>query len=194
MRLLALLCLALLSACGGGGADAPSAPVPVAVYGDSLSSGYLADTRLSPTPVERLTEYSGGAIKAIDYSVSGLTASEASIKGGEPVVLLRLGYADAIMGVPDELHQQGMERLIAQLKQDGRRPVIAGVLTAPEEYDAAAQRLDAIQRSIAQRHGLQFIDVRSLGRVTMGDPVHPDRSGSDRVSLFIAQELVRGMK
>lgn len=192
MRFIALLCLALLCACGGGGGD--KTPVPVAIYGDSLSSGYLADTRLSPTPVERLTEYAGGAIKAVDYSVSGLTASETSIKGGEPVVLLRLGYADAILGVPEELHQQGMERLVTQLKQDGKRVVIAGVLMAPDPYDTAAQRNDAIQRNIAQRNGLQFIDVRSLGRVTMGDPVHPDRAGSDRVSLFIAQELVRGMR
>lgn len=192
MRFIALLCLALLCACGGGGGD--QTPVPVAIYGDSLSSGYLADTRLSPTPVERLTEYAGGAIKAVDYSVSGLTASETSIKGGEPVVLLRLGYADAILGVPEEMHRQGMERLVTQLKQDGKRVVIAGVLMAPDPYDTAAQRNDAIQRNIAQRHGLQFIDVRSLGRVTMGDPVHPDRAGSDRVSLFIAQELVRGMR
>lgn len=191
MRSLALLLLALLSACGGGG---DHQPVPVAVYGDSLSTGYVADTRLSPTPVERLTEYSAGAIKAIDYAVSGITAPEVSIASGEPVVLLRLGYADALKGVPEDAHAQAMESIVAQLKQSGRRPVIVGVLVAPPEYDEAAQRLDTVQRGIAQRYGLQFIDVRALGRVTMGDPIHPDRAGSDKVSMFIAQELVRGMK
>jgi hypothetical protein len=28
----------------------------------------------------------------------------------------------------------------------------------------------------------------------MGDPIHPDRAGSDKVSMFIAKEIARGMK
>lgn len=193
MRLLALLLLALLSACGGGGGGEPQ-PVNIAVYGDSLSTGYLADTRLSPTPVERLTEYGAGAFKAVDYSRSGMTAPEAKLAGQESTVVFRLGYADAILGVSEADHTKAIEALVKQATGEGRRVVLVGVLTAPDEHDAAARRLDAIQRDIAKRHGLQFIDVRSLGRVTMGDPIHPDRAGSDRVSLFIAQELNRGMR
>lgn len=190
----ALLCLffVLLSACGGGG-DSTS-PTAVAVYGDSLSSGYVSNTRLSPTPVERLTEYSAGAIKAADYSRDGMTAPEVKIAGNEAVVLLRMGYADAVKGVDESAHTDAMESLIRSLLASGRTPVIAGVLTAPDEHDAAAQRLDNVQHGLASRYGLQFIDVRSLGKVSMGDPIHPDRAGSDRVSLFIAQELVKGLK
>jgi len=191
----ALLCLffVLLSACGGGGGD-DTKPIAVAVYGDSLSSGYVSNTRLSPTPVERLTEYSAGAIKAVDYSRDGMTAPEVKIAGNEAMVLLRMGYADAVKGVDESAHTDAMESLIRSLIASGRTPVIAGVLTAPDEHDAAAKRLDDIQRGLASRHGLQFIDVRSLGKVSMGDPIHPDRAGSDRVSLFIAQELVKGLK
>lgn len=191
----ALLCLffVLLSACGGGGGD-DTKPIAVAVYGDSLSSGYVSNTLLSPTPVERLTEYSAGAIKAVDYSRDGMTAPEAKIAGNEAVVLLRMGYADAVKGVDESAHKDAMESLILSLLASGRTPVIAGVLTAPDEHDAAAQRLDNVQRGLASRHGLQFIDVRSLGKVSMGDPIHPDRAGSDRVSMFIAQELVKGLK
>lgn len=193
----ALLCLffVLLSACGGGGGDSttPTA-VAVAVYGDSLSSGYVSNTRLSPTPVERLTEYSAGVINAVDYSHNGMTAPEVKITGTETVVLLRLGYADAVKGVQDTTHAEAMEAIVLTLINSGRKPVIVGVLAAPDEFDAKAQRFDVIQRNIAMRHWLQFIDVRSLGKVSMGDPIHPDRAGSDRVSLFIAQELVKGLK
>jgi hypothetical protein len=193
MRYLALLLFALLSACGGGGGG-DTQPVQIAVYGDSLSSGYVGSTRLSPTPVERLTEYSDGAFKAVDYSRSGMTAPETKLAGQEPVVVLRLGYADAVLGVTDADHAKAIEALVAQAEGSGRRVVIVGVLMAPDEYDARAQQFNAIQRSIAQRHGLQFVDVRSLGRVTMGDPIHPDRAGSDKVSMFIAKEIARGMK
>lgn len=192
MRALLCLLFVLLSACGGGGE--PTTPTAVAVYGDSLSSGYVGNTRLSPTPVERLTEYGGGAFIAVDYSRNGMTAPEVKIAGNEPVALLRLGYADAVKGVAESAHAAAMELLIDSLLASGRTPVIVGVLTAPDEHDAAAKRLDNIQRELASRYRLQFIDVRSLGRVTMGDPIHPDRAGSDKVSLFIAQELLIGMK
>lgn len=191
MRALLYLFFVLLSACGGGD---DTKPIAVAVYGDSLSSGYVSNTRLSPTPVERLTEYSAGAIKAVDYSRDGMTAPEVKIAGNEAVVLLRMGYADAVKGVDESAHTDAMESLIRSLLASGRTPVIAGVLTAPDEYDPAAKRLDDIQRELAHRRNLQFIDVRSLGRVSMGDQIHPDRAGSDRVSLFIAQELVKGLK
>lgn len=193
MLYLALLLFALLSACGGGGGGDPQ-PIQIAVYGDSLSSGYVGNTRLSPTPVERLTEYGEGAFRAVDYSRSGMTAPETKLAGQEPVVVLRLGYADAVLGVTDADHTKAIEALVSQAEGSGRRVVIVGVLMAPDEYDAQGQRFDSIQRSIAQRHGLQFVDVRSLGRVTMGDPIHPDRAGSDKVSMFIAKEIARGMK
>lgn len=191
MRALLYLFFVLLSACGGGD---DTKPIAVAVYGDSLSSGYVSNTRLSPTPVERLTEYSAGAIKAVDYSRDGMTAPEVKIAGNEAVVLLRMGYADAVKGVDESAHTDAMESLIRSLLASGRTPVIAGVLTAPDEYDPAAKRLDDIQRELAHRRNLQFIDVRSLGRVTMGDQIHPDRAGSDKVSMFIAQELARHLK
>lgn len=193
MRIIYALLLALLTACGGGGGWSPQ-PVQIAVYGDSLSSGYVGNTRLSPTPVERLTEYGEGAFRAVDYARSGMTAPETKLTGSEPIVVLRLGYADAILGMTEADHAKAMEALVAQAEGSGRRVVIVGVLMAPDEYDAQGQRFDAIQRGIAQRNGLQFIDVRSLGRVSMGDPLHPDRAGSDKVSMFIAKEIARGMK
>ena len=123
-----------------------------------------------------------------------MTAPEAKIAGNEAVVLLRMGYADAVKGVDESAHTDAMESLILSLLASGRTPVIAGVLTAPDEHDAAAQRLNNVQHGLASRYGLQFIDVRSLGKVSMGDPIHPDTAASDRVSMFIAQELEKGLK
>lgn len=193
MRFVFLIFAFLLTACGGGGEDSNS--TTVAVYGDSLSSGFYAGGRLSPTPVQRLEEYGGGAFVVVDKSKSGMTAPELPvINGSENVVLLRLGYADAVLGVSEKDHAAAMQKAVDDVLAIGHVPVIVGLLQPPEEYETAARSLDRVQREISDKTGVAFIDVWSLGRVSLADQIHPDRSGSDKATLAIARQLVLILK
>jgi hypothetical protein len=190
-HLAAITAIAILTACGGGGGSGDGPAPAVAIYGDSLTTGEYTGGQHSPTPAQRIAEYSGHPVAA--YAVQGLVAPAVqSVAGqGEPVVLFRLGYADAVLGVPAEDTRAAMERLVSDVRSTGRRAVIVGVLAAPEPYTAAAAANNATMRGIATSNGLQFIDVQAVGPVALIDNIHPTQAAADAVALFIAKEIVK---
>lgn len=185
MKFITLVLAFALTACGGGGSDAQDT---IAIYGDSLTTGFINGQHLSPSPAERLAEYTGA--RAVSHAVNSRPAGDnVYTPGPENIVLLRVGYVDALLPTPTPVHafSASMQRLIDSAA--GKRVVIVGVTQPPEQYAASAQVIDAALRDVAARNGLQFIDVWSVGRVSFGDPIHPDRAGSDKLTAFIAKEL-----
>jgi len=154
----AALLVALL-ACGGGhepdGADGASAAelagfvasaqaqtttrrarkVQVAFYGDSLTAN-------------RVAEIADGAFLAADYAVWGqgsyapLSPTDTSAR----VVVIRYGMADAIRLMTPAETVANVTALAAQVRAQGRRPIIVGMPCLDSELGAAtAQALLAVQ-------------------------------------------------
>jgi hypothetical protein len=48
---------------------------------------------------------------------------------------------------------------------------------------------DADQKALAESLNAFFIDVRSLGHISMNDDIHPDQAGSDKTSRLIADSI-----
>ena len=86
----------------------------------------------------------------MDYSRNGMTAPEVKIAGNEPLRCCCHRGTQMQSMACRICHAAAMELLIDSLLASGRTPVIVGVLTAPDEHDAAAKRLDNIQRELLQ--------------------------------------------
>lgn len=91
--LAALVLVAMLVGCGGGGTggELVQTPAPTSVptsaralvlvsfYGDSITSGAIkpAPGWLNPRPVARITELAAGALQGVDWSLGGATVQDA---------------------------------------------------------------------------------------------------------------------
>jgi len=154
--------LATLIACGGGLADDPASaatdgapaaevqgftasaasatttrrtrPVQVAMYGDSLT-------------VNRVLQIAGGAFLAADYAVWG-QGSFAPLNPADhaPVVVIRYGMADSIRQMTPAETVANVTALAAQVRAQGRRPIIVGMPCLDSDLGAAtAQAMRAVQ-------------------------------------------------
>ena len=148
VALAALLSVAVLVGCGGGGTSGepvlPLSPVAVSFYGDSITSGAIkpAPGWLNPRPVARITELAAGALQGVDWSLGGATVQDArdgtpgmpfgpfaqAIKlDASPVVVIRYATANALR-FADRLpeYQRTLTDMVAQAQAAGKTVVLAG--------------------------------------------------------------------
>ena len=150
--------LAALIACGGGlGDDQPgpdtdgasaaemqgffassaarrARPVQVAFYGDSLT-------------VNRVLDIAGGAFIGADYAVWGQGSyAPLNARDTAPVVVIRYGMADSIRLMTPAETVANVTALAAQVRAQGRRPLIVGLPCLDSDLGAAtAEALRAVQ-------------------------------------------------
>lgn len=171
--LLALIA-AMLAACGGGECDpAPTGP-QVAFYGDSLT-------------VNRTLLIASGAFTAADYAKWG-QPSTAPLHPADraPIVVIRYGMADAILGMPPEQTVANVAALAAQVRRQGRVALIVGMPCLDSELGAAtAQALRAIQT----------VDVATgcapAPRTT--DGIHPTTAEHARMDALIRAAVLESL-
>lgn len=167
-------CAALLAACGGGECDPAPAGPQVSFYGDSLT-------------VNRTLLIAAGAFTAADYAKWG-QASTAPLNAADraPIVVIRYGMADAIVGLTPEQTVANVAALSAQVRQQGRVVLIVGMPCLDSELGAATAR--ALQ-------AIQTVDVATgcgpVPRTT--DGIHPTPAEHARMDALIRAAVMSAL-
>ncbi|PJE29981.1 GDSL-like Lipase/Acylhydrolase family protein [Pseudooceanicola antarcticus] len=212
MRILILLSLLFLSACGRGVPDGAR----VVVAGDSVmawnrsAGASVADAleaRLG-TPVGDvslpLAEVMGGVGPLnIPNQLGGVSAEWVVLNGGANDLSTGCDCTDcdAVLGrlISEDGAQGAIPALVADLRQSGARVVWADYYTSPRyagtECSATYRDLAArLARMAARDPGVSLVDMDDVFdpsdlSLFAGDRLHPSKIGSERIARLIAPEI-----
>lgn len=233
-----LLSVFLIASCGGGGSESGSGsgsvqtttvlippvstnPLVVAYLGDSLTWGsrHLESTdpignpanglqRISPTPVEMVTQFGGGKLTGIDYGYPGASTvvmlAGKDKRGNEivqmpfapfdtlvstdnaSVYMIRYGGADFLAGVPFEEFKTNMNYMVDKALGYNKQVIIVGIIPFPsgtsEQQIEVGKWCDYLKQLAANKN-LTYVDVRSLSWTTADfDQVHPTLEYAKRIA------------
>lgn len=197
------LCAAILIGCGGG--EAPTKPMTIAVYGDSV-------TAASPDLKYSFASELGTALNATvkDYSRGGGSVREfVELDNSADLIIVRYAGADALhYGSSIEEVNKFRSALLALISSASKPIILTGTITlAPYEqlldynypFDAYTQKqkdltvYDSEVKALAARLNIPFIDIRTVpfyGRQDLRDEVHPNQEYSTRLSNYIISKII----
>lgn len=198
LRFMAVFTLCFVAAaCGGGSHNSttPTTPAPpkvVAFLGDSLTNGgFYAGASLEVRPVERMTSYAEGRWVGLNLAADGMRCVEHPKPPEDAYAyVFRFGMADQVKGSKREDVNACLRSSVKALKDAGKTVYVVGVINVQDPAQNSVLALwDADQKAIAESLNAFFIDVRSLGHISMNDDIHPDQAGSDKTSRLIADSI-----
>lgn len=186
LRLTALLTAGLLVCFA---TIARAEPVQIVGFGDSLMAGYqLAPGDGFTDQLEKALQEAGRQVEVANAGVSGDTSTgglarlDWSVPDGTDLVILELGANDALRGIPPEITEQNIEKMITSLKARNIRVLLAGMLAPPNMGPDYEARFNPIFPKLAERHGVMlypfFLDgVAAERELLLADGMHPNSSG-----------------
>ncbi len=177
-------------------ASAP-APVRVVAFGDSLMAGYqLPEAAAFPAVLEKALRAQGRNVAVVNAGVSGDTASgglarlEWTLGGGADAVILELGANDMLRGVDPAVTEQALGAILAKLKADHVRVLLAGMRATPSLGRDYAVRFEAIYPALAKKYDVPLYPFFLEGMVEdpgqkLPDGMHPNARGVETVVAHI---------
>jgi len=189
----------------GLAAHAQSAPVRIAVLGDSLAAGYGVKPEQSfPVRLEAALKAAGRAVTVLNQGVSGDTTAggleriDWMLADKPDIVLVELGGNDALRGTDPAVTERNLSAIVEKLKAAGVTVWLAGML-APRNYGPEyAKQFDGLYQRLADKHGVPlyafFLDgVAQDPTLNQGDGIHPNPAGVDviveRILPFVTKNL-----
>lgn len=194
---LSVFLIFLLAACGREKAHSLPPGSPVLALGDSLTEGYgVTPAEAWPDLLAKKTGW-----RVINGGVSGDTSADALQRlpglaaGHKPVlVLVMLGGNDMLRRAPKEATVANLEKIIAQIKSQGAKPVLLAV-PQPSVAGAAFRNLTAADfyQEVADSQNVPLIkdavaEVLSDPKLK-DDPLHPNSAGHVLLSAKIYESL-----
>ncbi|MBF2754776.1 MAG: arylesterase [Gammaproteobacteria bacterium AqS3] len=171
--------LSLPTACAG----------TVIVLGDSISAGY--GLRAGTVWVGLLEETLGASHRVINASISGDTSQSGLNRlpklleeNPADVVIVELGGNDALRGLPMQMLQENLIKMVGDIIRSGAKPVLMQV-PLPANYGRRYQRLFAEQFQAAQQvcgcpliriEDIISVEQASAGGYLQDDGIHPTES------------------
>ena len=203
-RIAALLAL-LLCLLAAPGLQAQTAPIKLAVLGDSLAAGYgVKPNQAIPARLEAALKAGGRNVSVINHGVSGDTTAggveriDWMLADKPDIVLVELGANDALRGSDPAGTERNLDAIITKLKAAGVTVWLAGML-APRNYGPEyAAQFDGLYKRLADKHGVPlypfFLDgVAQEPTLNQADGIHPNPRGVDivveRILPFITKNL-----
>jgi acyl-CoA thioesterase I len=195
--LIAILCASL--------AHAQTAPIKLAVLGDSLAAGYgVSPQQAIPVRLEAALKAQGRNVTVINHGVSGDTTAgglerlDWMLADKPDIVIVELGANDALRATDPATTERNLDAIITRLKAAGVTVWLAGML-APRNYGPEyAKQFDAIYPRLAEKHGVPlypfFLDgVAQDPTLNQADGIHPNPRGVDivveRLLPFVTKNL-----
>lgn len=195
-------CLALLTACGGGGDGGLTNKDPgnnnvnvVAAFGDSITIG--SQCSCTPYPA-RL----GGMIgkRVPNFGIGGSMAIENVGRAKTVIDKCHPGFMIILYGVNDIIHSQGIAKIVAALdrmvevcKANHVVPVLATYPQPIMEHAVFAPRtlaLNAQIKSLASSKGIRCVDLQKEFNANPEfyerDGLHPNDAGTQLMALAFA--------
>lgn len=178
-------------------------PVRLLVLGDSLTAGYgLPPEQAFPARLEARLRADGMNVTVINGGVSGDTSAGArarldwALADKPDAAIVEIGSNDALRGLDPAALRANLDAIVARLKKDGVRVLIAGML-APPNYGRDYERaFDAVFPAVARAHGVAlypfFLDgVATMPALNQPDGMHPNEKGVAEIVDRIAPSVLR---
>ena len=203
-RIAALLAL-VLTLMAASGLHAQTAPIKLAILGDSLAAGYgVKPGEAIPARLEAALKAAGRNVSVINHGVSGDTTAggleriDWMLADKPDIVLVELGGNDALRGSDPAGTERNLDAILAKLKAAGVTVWLAGML-APRNFGPEyAAQFDGLYKKLADKHGVPlypfFLDgVARDPAFNQPDGIHPNPRGVDiiveRLMPFITKNL-----
>lgn len=154
--------IVLLVGLGLAGIEARAGERSILVLGDSLSAAYgiPAESGWVALLAERVAS-SGWTV--INASISGETSAGGAKRLPEllqrhrpAIVIVQLGGNDGLRGLSPAALESNLERMIASAREAGAKVLLLGIELPPNLGEPYRERIRAVYRELAQRHGLPF--------------------------------------
>ncbi|UYN94324.1 MAG: arylesterase [Enhydrobacter sp.] len=172
---------------------AQSAPVRIAMLGDSLTAGYgLQPNQSLAARLEAALRSQKRDVVVLNHGVSGDTTAGGLdrvdwMMGDKPdIVLVALGANDALRGVDPAAAERNLDGIVKRLKEAGATVWLAGML-APRNYGADyARAFDGIYKRLSEKYDVPLYPflldgVAQEPALNQADGIHPNVKGVDTI-------------
>jgi acyl-CoA thioesterase-1 len=200
--LLAVLLLALVPAFQ---AHAQSAPIKIAVLGDSLAAGYgVKPAESFPARLEAALKAQGRNVTVLNHGVSGDTTAggldriDWMLADKPDIVLVELGGNDALRGTDPAVTEKNLTAIVEKLKGAGVTVWLAGMLAPRNLGSDYVTAFDGLYKRIAERYQVPLYPfildgVAQDPAFIQADGIHPNPKGAqvvaDRLLPFVTKNL-----
>lgn len=170
-------------------AEAPSAPITIVAFGDSLTAGYgVKASEAFPTQLQMALQAKGYKVTIVNAGVSGDTTADGlgrldwALQPTPDGAILELGANDALRGTDPKLPRADLDKMLATFKSKGVDVLLAG-MKAPNNWGPDyAKDFDSIYPDLAAKYGVAlypfFLDGVALDPAfTQSDGMHPTAAG-----------------
>ena len=186
-------------------AHAQSAPVKIAVLGDSLAAGFgVKPAESFPARLESALKAQGRNVTVLNHGVSGDTTAggldriDWMLADKPDIVLVELGGNDALRGTDPKVTEKNLTAIVEKLKAAGVTVWLAGMLAPRNLGSDYVTAFDGLYKRIAEKYQVPlypFIldSVAQDPSFIQADGIHPNPKGAqvvaDRLLPFITKSL-----
>jgi acyl-CoA thioesterase-1 len=168
-------------------------PARLVALGDSLTAGYnLPPDAAFPVRLEQALRAAGLDVRVENAGVSGDTTASGlarldwALNGRPDGAIVELGANDALRGVPPDIAEANLDKLLGRLKAKGIPVLLAGMLAPPNWGPEYKKAFDGIYPRLAAKHGVAlypfFLDgVATVPHLNQDDGIHPTPAGVDEI-------------
>jgi acyl-CoA thioesterase-1 len=200
-----LLTVLLLSVVPVLQAHAQSAPIKIAVLGDSLAAGYgVKPAESFPARLEAALKAQGRNVAVLNHGVSGDTTAggldriDWMLADKPDIVLVELGGNDALRGTDPKVTEKNLTAIVEKLKAAGVTVWLAGMLAPRNLGSDYVTAFDGLYKRIAEKYQVPLYPfildgVAQDPAFIQADGIHPNPKGAqvvaDKLLPFVTKTL-----
>ncbi|HTE34933.1 MAG TPA: arylesterase [Reyranella sp.] len=186
-------------------AHAQSAPVKIAVLGDSLAAGFgVKPAESFPARLEAALKAQGRNVTVLNHGVSGDTTAggldriDWMLADKPDIVLVELGGNDALRGTDPKVTEKNLTAIVEKLKAAGVTVWLAGMLAPRNLGSDYVTAFDGLYKRIAEKYQVPLYPfildgVAQDPSFIQADGIHPNPKGAqivaDKLLPFITKSL-----
>ncbi len=197
LLLVVLLCL--------GPANAQTAPVKIAVLGDSLAAGYgIKPEQAFPVRLEAALKAQGRTVTILNQGVSGDTTAggldrlDWMLADKPDIVLVELGGNDALRGLDPAVTEKNLAAIVEKLQAAHITVWLAGMMAPRNLGSDYVTAFDGLYKRLADKYKVPLYPfildgVAQDPALNQADGLHPNPKGAeivaDRLLPFVTKNL-----
>jgi acyl-CoA thioesterase-1 len=188
-----------------GSANAQSAPIKIAVLGDSLAAGYgVTPEQAFPARLEALLKARGRKVTILNQGVSGDTTAggldrvDWMLADKPDIVLVELGGNDALRGLDPATTEKNLAAIVEKLQAAHVTVWLAGMMAPRNLGSDYVTAFDGLYKRIADKYKVPLYPfildgVAQDPALNQADGLHPNPKGAqivaDRLLPFVTKNL-----
>jgi acyl-CoA thioesterase-1 len=186
-------------------ANAQSAPVKIAVLGDSLAAGYgVKPEQAFPARLEVALKAQGRTVTILNQGVSGDTTAggldrlDWMLADKPDIVLVELGGNDALRGIDPATTEKNLAAIVEKLQAAHVTVWLAGMMAPRNLGSDYVKAFDGLYKRIADKYKVPLYPfildgVAQDSALNQADGLHPNPKGAeivaDRLLPFVTKNL-----